>query len=328
MDETQSCGSLKDPVVTNTDASPTREDGETLLKHESSNVTVWISPIDGDKSSLNDLDVKNEDDITSPDSTHEDFPHDLLRIVKHKPSAIVFSDFDPSAENPPAVFSDESPKASGGSSSSSTAAESEEVEEEEEEEDNDDDFPEASQYKEFLVSRRRRNSSRNRKCSRKRQDAQPSSTCGWQKTTTTGRSGDAGSEDRGQFAGGDEEIQQDNGKEGPDCDSMTRLMKKLDHINNEIRDASSSHSDSHEQDGEQPNAEDAPVFSSRMPGRSLSLDQSRASDKPEAQRRRSRPLTRSQPLTRSSLSSPTHFQARRARVAGRMSTGSPAGKTQ
>ena len=55
----------------------------------------------------------------------------------------------------------------------------------------------------------------------------------------------------------------------------------------------------------------------RMASQAPSQDQgsSRAPDKPEPlTRRRSHPLTRSRPLTRSSLSSPTHLHARRARV--------------
>ena len=118
----------------------------------------------------------------------EDSSLDLLRIVKHKPSAIVFCDNQ--------VLSDV------GESSSSTA------EEGEGDVDDDDDFPETLQYKEFLVSRHRRNLSRHRKCLRKRQDAQPSGAAasGWQKPTNEGGPEPAGSQEG-------EETQQDNGQQ-------------------------------------------------------------------------------------------------------------------
>lgn len=121
-------------------------------------------------------------------NTSEDSSLDLLRIVKHKPSAIVFCDNQ--------VVSDV-----GESSSSIT-------EEGEGDVDDDDDFPETLQYKEFLVSRRRRNLSRHRKCLRKRQDAQPSSAAasGWQKPTNEDRPESAGSQE-------EEETQQDNGQQ-------------------------------------------------------------------------------------------------------------------
>lgn len=97
---------------------------------------------------------------------------DLLRIVKHKQSAIVFCDRDCSSDNQ-VIFANES--SDTGASSSSTT---------EEGDDDEDDFPETLQYKEFLVSRRCRNLSRNRKGLRKRQDAHPKSTAsGWRKPT-------------------------------------------------------------------------------------------------------------------------------------------------
>uniref|UniRef100_A0A7N6A900 StAR-related lipid transfer protein 13 n=2 Tax=Anabas testudineus TaxID=64144 RepID=A0A7N6A900_ANATE len=63
----------------------------------------------------------------------------------------------------------------------------------------------------------------------------------------------------------------------------------------------------------------------RVANRVSSQDQgtSRASEKPEPlTRRRPRPLTRSRPLARSSLWSPAHLHARRARAAARMTSGS------
>jgi len=116
----------------------------------------------------------------------QDCSSDLLRVVKHKPSAIVFRGTDNQ------VMSDV-----GGSSPSPT-------EEGEGADNEDDDLPRASQYKEFLVSRRRRNLSRNRKCSRKRQDAYSNGS--WQKNTNKGRPEVTGSQE-------EEEAQQNNGQQ-------------------------------------------------------------------------------------------------------------------
>lgn len=112
-------------------------------------------------------------------SASEDCSLDLLRIIKHKPSAIVFCDNECSTDNQ--VIINES--SDGRESSSSTN----EVVEGDSDKDDDDDILEALQYKEFLVSRRRRNLSTNRKCLRKRQDTQPNSTSGWQKPTNRGK---------------------------------------------------------------------------------------------------------------------------------------------
>ncbi|TNN51219.1 hypothetical protein EYF80_038593 [Liparis tanakae] len=204
---------------------------------------------------------------------------DLLRIVKHKPSAIVFH--CGAADN-------QATSDVGGSSPSPT-------EEGEGADNEDDDFPRASQYKEFLVSRRRRNSSRNRKCSRKRQDAHSNGS--WQKNTNKGRPEVTGSQE-------EEEAQQNNGQQhAPDqlgihsvvagytvypysraeeahcsCqeagghegwsgmrsersaaegDSMSLLMGRLDHLNEgdqEVQSADSSHSDVSNADEEQRSA--------------------------------------------------------------------------
>ncbi|XP_032390229.1 uncharacterized protein LOC116700892 [Etheostoma spectabile] len=220
---------------------------------------------------------------------------DLLRIVKHKPSTIVFCDNDCSTDN------QDIPDA--GESSSSITEEREGGDNDDEE----DDFPEKLQYKEFLVSRRRRNLSRNRKYSRKRQDAQPNSAAsGWQKPTNKGKPEFAGSQR-------EEETTQNNEKQAAACESMTLMMKKLDNLNEPIQEgqsADSSHPDVANADAEQQSTMGDPAVG-------------RASDKPEPlTRRRSQPLTRSRPLTRSSLSSPTHLHARRARAAARMTSGS------
>ncbi|XP_024121726.1 uncharacterized protein LOC112142522 [Oryzias melastigma] len=82
---------------------------------------------------------------------------DSLRIVKHKPSAIVFCDYNHTPDSQETVPNE----SSDGKESSSSSLKAEE---------GDDDFPETLQYKEFLVSRHRRNLSRNRKCLRRRQD--------------------------------------------------------------------------------------------------------------------------------------------------------------
>lgn len=119
-------------------------------------------------------------------NTTEDSSIDLLRIVKHKPSAIVFRDYD-NIHDKQVVLTDHDDSSSVGESTSSTA-----------EEGDDDDFPETSQYKEFLVSRRRRNLSRSRKCLRKRQDAQPSSSASrGQKNSKKEKPGITGSQEEG-----------------------------------------------------------------------------------------------------------------------------------
>lgn len=129
------------------------------------------------------LDKCNCNHLPAPANASQDCSLDLLRIVKHKPSAIVFCDNDCSADNQ--VIS------------SSTTEEGE-----------DDDFPQASQYQEFLVSRQRRNLSRNRKCWRKRQEAQPhgAASGSWQKTTNKGRPEFTGSQE-------EEETPQNNGQQ-------------------------------------------------------------------------------------------------------------------
>ncbi|TDH05109.1 hypothetical protein EPR50_G00138490 [Perca flavescens] len=249
-----------------------------------------------------DMDKSSCNHLPASVNASENGSLDLLRIVKHKPSTIVFSDNDCNTDNQD--ISD-----AGESSSSITEGEGGENDDEE------DDFPEKSQYKEFLVSRRRRNLSRNRKYLRKRQDAQPNSAAsGWQKPTNKGKPEFAGSQK-------EEETPPNNGKQVAACESMTMLMKKLDHLNEpkaneEGQSVDSSHSDVANADEEQQSTMGDQAVGRRA-SRVPSQDQgtSRASDKPEPlTRRRSQPLTRSRPLTRSSLSSPTHLNARRARV--------------
>ncbi|XP_071362272.1 uncharacterized protein [Trachinotus anak] len=124
----------------------------------------------------------------------EDGPLDLLRIVKHHPSAIVFCDYDCSSDSQAICANGSS---DGGGSSSSNTEEGEGDDDGGDDDDDEDDvFPETLQYKEFLVSRRRRNLSRNRKCLRKRQDAQPNSAAsGWQKPTDEGKPEFTGSQE-------------------------------------------------------------------------------------------------------------------------------------
>lgn len=122
----------------------------------------------------------------------EDPSVDSPRIVKHQPSVIVFCDFDKQV-----VSSNRSSDGAETSSSNTGEAEGDN--------DEDDDFPETLQYKEFLVSRRRRNLSRNRKCLRKRQDAQPnSSASGCQKHSNQGTA---------ELAASDEEEEESDGKQ-------------------------------------------------------------------------------------------------------------------
>lgn len=112
-----------------------------------------------------------------------------LRIVKHKPSAIVFCDHDCSSDKQVTVNESSD---TGESSSSPTTEEGERQDDSDE-----DDFPQTLQYKEFLVSHRRRVLSRNRKGLRKRLDAHPkSTTSGWRKSTGEGKP---------EFTGGQEE---------------------------------------------------------------------------------------------------------------------------
>lgn len=121
-----------------------------------------------------------------------------LRIVKHKPSAIVFCDHDCSSDK------------HGTLNESSDTGESSFLPTEEgecQDDSDEDDFPQALQYKEFLVSHRRRVLSRNRKSLRKRLDAHPkSTTSGWRKSTGEGKP---------EFTGGQEEREAglNNGKQ-------------------------------------------------------------------------------------------------------------------
>lgn len=125
-------------------------------------------------------------DTTNHLSPSQDCSLDLLRIVKHKPSAIVFSDFDCSTEEQENFACGSSDD--GESPLSTTEGEGDS--------DEDDDFPKTLQYKEFLVSHHRRNLSRNRKCLRKRQDAQPdNSACSWQRPTSEGKPEFTGSQE-------------------------------------------------------------------------------------------------------------------------------------
>lgn len=112
-------------------------------------------------------------------SALQDYPLELL-IIKHKPSAIVFYDHDPTSDAQ-LTFATETSD-TGESSSSITE------EEEYDNDDDEDDFPETLQYQEFLVSRRRRNLSRNRVGLRNRQDAHPNNIASsWRKPTDGGQ---------------------------------------------------------------------------------------------------------------------------------------------
>lgn len=135
--------------------------------------------------------------LPAPVSASEDCSMDLLRIVKHHPSAIVFCDYDCTACDKQETVANGS--SDGGESTSSDAGEGEGDHDGE-----DDVFPETLQYKEFLISRRRRNLSRNRKCLRNRQDAQPNDApSSWQKPTDEGKA---------EFTGGQEE-EENNGRQ-------------------------------------------------------------------------------------------------------------------
>lgn len=90
-------------------------------------------------------------------NSSEDTSLDVLRVVKHKPSAIVFCDHEGSH----LAAVSESSDGRESSSSSSTSKEASE-------DDDVDVFPGTLQYKKFLVSRHRRSLNKNRKFLRKR----------------------------------------------------------------------------------------------------------------------------------------------------------------
>lgn len=114
------------------------------------------------------LDTPQEGCLDAP-GPGEGSSMDLFCIVKHKPSAIVFSGDD--NISPPRAFVTQS--LDGEESSSGDEDEGGDDLEEEEDEEKDEEIPELPQYKEFLVSRRRRNVSRNRKRLRKGQELPP-----------------------------------------------------------------------------------------------------------------------------------------------------------
>lgn len=121
-------------------------------------------------------------------SAPEDSSADQLRIVKHKPSAIVFCD------NQVTVASESS---DGRESPPSTTEDNGE----------EDDFPKTLQYKEFLVSRQRRSSNRSRKGLRRRADAwRGGPASGWQKPTEEGQPEFTGSQE-------EEEAAKNNGSQ-------------------------------------------------------------------------------------------------------------------
>lgn len=171
--------------------SPQQQEGSPIETSLSDEFLPAFSPA-LDKSSCNHLPAY----VNAP----EDSSLDLLRIVKHKPSAIVFCDYDFSSDNQVIIANESS---DGGESSSSTTEEGEG----DDDGDEKDDFPETLKYKEFLVSRRRRNLSRNRKHLRMRKDAQPNSSASiWQKATDEGKPEFTGSQE-------EEDTLQNNGKQ-------------------------------------------------------------------------------------------------------------------
>jgi len=103
----------------------------------------------------------------STDTPEEGFAADQLRVVKHKPSAIVFCDYDLNGAQQPTSVATASSDV-GDPSPTTTEEEVCRIDSSDKEE--VDVFPELFQYKEFLVSRRRRNLNTNRKCLRKRRD--------------------------------------------------------------------------------------------------------------------------------------------------------------
>lgn len=102
----------------------------------------------------------DSDHVTNPvNAPEEECSLDLLRIVKYKPSVIVFRDHDN--------------QATSASEASDTRESSPSTPEEGASRHGEDAFPETLQFKELQVSRRCRNLNRNRKLLRKRPDARP-----------------------------------------------------------------------------------------------------------------------------------------------------------
>ena len=100
---------------------------------------------------------------------------DHLRVVKHKPSFIVFRDFDADGARRPGRVVRRAESDAGGSSASASASSSATTEEEDCRDDQEkaeeaDLIPELSQYEGFPVSRCRRNLATSRKCLRRRRD--------------------------------------------------------------------------------------------------------------------------------------------------------------
>ncbi|MEQ2254755.1 hypothetical protein ILYODFUR_006838 [Ilyodon furcidens] len=128
------------------------------------------------------LDMSYDNHLSECVKSSEDTSLDVLRIVKHKPSAIVFCDYEGSSDPNVTVVNESSDGRESSSSSTSKG-------EEREDDDADvDEFPKTLQYKEFLVSRHRRSLNRNRKCLRKRPEV-PSQgpAADWQKTSNNKR---------------------------------------------------------------------------------------------------------------------------------------------
>lgn len=111
---------------------------------------------------MSETEGSNSDHMPKSVNTPEHSSLDLLRIVKHKPSVIVFGDHDNQAN------------------SASEGSDTQEFPPSPTEEgvngDGEDAFPETLQFKELPgISRHHRNLNRNRKVLRKRQDARPKS---------------------------------------------------------------------------------------------------------------------------------------------------------
>ncbi|CAL8363242.1 unnamed protein product [Lota lota] len=104
----------------------------------------------------------------SRNEPQEGFTGDQLRVVKHKPSFIVFRDcVVHSAPRPTSAVQAHSDV---GGSSSATTEEEEDCHEDDEKVEEADFIPELLQYEGFLVSRRRGNLATSRKCLRRRRD--------------------------------------------------------------------------------------------------------------------------------------------------------------
>ncbi|CAL8401232.1 unnamed protein product [Boreogadus saida] len=168
---------------------------------------------------------------------------DHLRVVKHKPSFIVFRDFDADgARRPGRVVRRAESDAGGSSASSSSSATTEEEEDcrdDQEKAEEADLIPELSQYEGFPVSRCRRNLATSRKCLRRRRDVP---VIGSADPVAAAVSADSEEEEEEEEEG----AKNNNEQVGPGDAPAVHLRRKLAQLNQEVQEVcitSSAHED-------------------------------------------------------------------------------------